>query len=168
MPRIGIVYGSTTGKTEFVAQALRDELGAWRTEIVDVRDASSWDLKRFDILILGTSTWENGSLQADWQRFISGLKHPALAGKRVALFALGDGQRYPTNFVDAMGELADWAAEKGGTLVGRTRPEGLEFQASAALRDGELVGLALDDHNHRRRTRDRLRAWARQLEQELN
>lgn len=168
MSRIGIVYGSSTGKTHYVAQALRDELGAWRTEIVDVRHASSWDLKRFSTLILGTSTWDEGSLQADWQRFLSGLRRPGLDGKRVALFGLGDAQRFPEHFVDAMGELAEWAISNGGRLVGRTQPDGLEFEASAALRDGELVGLAIDEHNQRSSTRNRLRSWARQLEQELN
>lgn len=47
-----------------------------------------------------------------------------LKGKKVAIFGLGDQIRYPENFADGIGLLAEVFEEDEATLVGFTSSEG--------------------------------------------
>ena len=54
------------------------------------------------MLILGSSTWGCGDLQDDWYDGVEILKKADLTGKKVALFACGDGESYGDTFCEAM------------------------------------------------------------------
>ena len=69
MATIGVFYGSTTGNTLKVAELIQEAFGAGEVEIVDVGRASPNDLKKYEVLILGTSTWHWGGLQDEWAAF---------------------------------------------------------------------------------------------------
>ena len=167
MAKIGLFYGSTTGSTLKVAELIQKAFGPDQVQIADVRQASPDDLKKYDVLILGTSTWHWGGLQDEWAVFEDHLTPQALAGKKVAFFGVGDQKRYPDHFVDGMGLLYDKVKSSGVRVVGMWPKEGYDYRASAAEVDGRLVGLAIDEDNESNSTLGRVQAWVQQIKREL-
>ena len=71
--------------------------------------ASVEDVKKYDLLLLGSSTWGSGELQDDWPGFLDKLGKEDLSGRRVALFGCGDAGIYSDTFCDAMAKFGtDW------------------------------------------------------------
>jgi len=167
MATIGLFYGSTTGSTLKAAELIQQAFAPDAVDLLDVREAGLEDLKRYDTLILGTSTWHWGGLQDEWAMFEDTLNQEALAGKTVALFGLGDQKRYGENFVDGMGLLYEKVKPFGVKIVGMWPTDEYEYTASAADVDGRLVGLALDEDNEAGKTADRISRWVGQLKEEL-
>jgi flavodoxin I len=167
MTRIGLFYGSTTGSTLKVAEMIQEAFGPEQVQMADVRRAAAEDLKKYDVLILGTSTWHWGGLQDEWAFFADHLTPEALQGKKVAFFGVGDQKRYPDHFVDGMGLLYDKVKSTGASVVGAWSRDGYDYQASAAEVDGRLIGLALDEDNEPSSTPSRIQAWVQQLRKEL-
>lgn len=168
MAKIGLFYGSTTGNTLKVAELIRKAFGPEPVQLVDVGRASPADLKDYDVLILGTSTWHWGGLQDEWANFEDKLTPETLAGKSVAFFGVGDQKRYPDHFVDGMGLLYEKVNPTGAKVVGGWSKDGYHYEASAAEVDGRLVGLALDEDNESGATPSRIEAWVQQLKKELH
>ena len=57
MKKIGIFYGSTTGTTENIARKLAALLSVDSADVHDVAKTAPSAVGRYDILVLGTSTW---------------------------------------------------------------------------------------------------------------
>jgi flavodoxin I len=167
MARIGLFYGSTTGNTVKAAELIRDAFGADVVDMIDVGIASSQDLKKYDTLILGTSTWHWGGLQDEWALFEDLLTSDILSGKKVALFGLGDQKRYPDHFVDGMGLLYEKVKPLGVKVIGLWPRKGYQFEVSVAQLGEQLVGLALDEDNEPQKTPERVTKWVQQLKKEL-
>jgi len=55
----------------------------------------------------------------------------------------------------------------GTRLIGSWSAEGYEFNKSKAFRDGEFVGLVLDQDNQADLTEERLEEWLEQVKPEL-
>ena len=91
----GIFFGSTTGTTESVAARIAERLGVAQADVHNVAAASVEDVKKYDLLLLGSSTWGSGELQDDWPGFLDKLGKEDLSGRRVALFGCGDSASYP-------------------------------------------------------------------------
>jgi len=159
MPDIRLFYGSTTGNTERVAELIHAELGGSLAAMTNIADAQPDDLEAADALILGTSTWESGELQQDWDQFLPKLDQIDLTGKKVALFGLGDAAGFPDEFVNGLGTLAAKVKQRGGELIGPWSTDGYEFVGSTALTDGNFVGLVLDEDNQPELTDDRVKQW---------
>jgi len=167
MAKIGLFYGSTTGNTVKAAELIGRAFGPDTVDLLDVGIVSAQDLKKYDTLILGTSTWHWGGLQDEWALFEDFLTSEILAGKKVAFFGLGDQKRYPDHFVDGMGLLYGKVKPLGVKVIGLWPRQGYDFQASAAELGNHLVGLALDEDNEPEKTQDRVNKWVRQLKEEL-
>lgn len=167
MAKIGIFYGSTTGNTVKAAELIRDAFGPDVADMLDVGIVSAQDLKKYDTLILGTSTWHWGGLQDEWALFEDFLTSDILKGKKVAFFGLGDQKRYPDHFVDGVGLLYERVKPLGVKVVGLWPKQGYDFEGSAALLGENLVGLALDEDNEPQKTQDRVNKWVQQLKKEL-
>lgn len=167
MAKIGLFYGSTTGSTLNVAELIQEAFAPEQVDLIDVDKASPDDLRRYDVLILGTSTWHWGGLQDEWAIFEDQLTQEAVAGKKVAFFGLGDQKLYPEHFVDGLGLLYEKVKPMEVGVVGMWPKSGYDYQASAAEVDGRLVGLALDEDNQADQTKDRIREWVGQLKREL-
>jgi flavodoxin I len=168
MTKIGLFFGSTTGNSENAAKRIKDEFGS--SAIVDVfgiENAKAEDIAKYEILILGTSTWGYGEPQDDWAGFESNLGRIDFKGKKVAFFGLGDQYGYADTFVDAMGMLCEIVKGRGAQIVGMTSTEGYSYDDSKAVLDGQFVGLALDDDNQSDMTADRIKQWVTQLKEEL-
>lgn len=159
-----VVYGSTTGTCEAVAESIASKLG---TEATAVSDFTSEMAEEAQNLILGTSTWGAGELQDDWYDGIGVLKGANLEGKTVALFGCGDCESYPDTFCGGMAEIYDALQGKGVRIVGAVPTDGYNFSESEAVKDGSFVGLAIDDVNESDQTEDRISAWVENLKNEL-
>jgi flavodoxin long chain len=165
--KIGVFYGSTSYGTKEAAELVFDELrlqasGA-SVELVNVARRKAEDLAPYDLVVFGTSTWGSGGLQHDWDAFIWELKRADLAGKSVAVFALGDQVVWSATFVDSMAVIHDAAAGRGAVMLGYWPTEGYEFDRSQSVRGGRFLGLALDRINQRGMSAARIGRWVSQL-----
>ena len=165
MNKTAIIYGSTTGNTENAANQLSGLLGA---DVYNVNSNPVEALINYDNLILGTSTWGEGDMQEDWEDFITELEAADLNGKVIALFGYGDGCNNPDTFVSGMGKIYEVVKNKGCKLIGSVDTEGYDFEESAAVVDGNFIGLALDEENQGDLTENRMYRWAELIKKELN
>lgn len=159
MKKTVIIYGSSTGTCQAIAESLAEKLGV--SDVMDVASIDDSTAAGYDNLILGTSTWGEGELQDDWFDGVNKIKAAGVAGKTVALFGCGDSASYPDTFCGAMGVLYNELAE--ANFVGAVPASDYDFSDSAAVVDGKFVGLALDDVNESDKTEPRLDAWAAEL-----
>jgi flavodoxin I len=157
MSKTIVVYGSSTGTCESIAQTLGEKLGA---DVIDVAKLTAADVQGADNLVLGTSTWGAGEMQDDWYDGVKVLKEAGLSGKKVAVFGCGDSSSYSDTFCGGMKELYDAAKEAGATMVGDDVPtDGYTYDDSDSVVDGHFIGLALDDVNEDDKTESRIEAW---------
>ena len=80
MKKIGIIYGSTTGTCESLANQLATCLGVSDNDVHSADKLTDALVSAYDVLILGTSTWGDGELQDDWYDGIKVLKQADLNG----------------------------------------------------------------------------------------
>ena len=156
MKKTIVVYGSSTGTCQSIAETIASKLGV---EAIDVTKSDADVLAANDNLLLGTSTWGAGELQDDWYDGLNVLKAADLAGKTVAVFGCGDSESYSDTFCGAMAEIYNAAKDAGATLVGEVSTDGYTYDDSEAVVDDKFVGLALDDVNEDDKTEGRIDAW---------
>lgn len=95
MANVLLLYGSLTGNTQAVAekiQSLCHEKGK-EIDIKNIADADAADLTdAHTFLVLASSTWDDGHLQADWADFMERIANVPidLSGKKIAIFGCGD------------------------------------------------------------------------------
>ena len=159
-----IVYGSTTGTCESIAQSIAEKLGV---SSINVSELTADVIASHDNLLLGTSTWGSGEVQDDWYTGIETLRSTSLQGKTIALFGCGDSSSYSDTFCGGMFALYQAVQAAGATLVGAVSTDGYTFDASEAVVDGKFVGLALDQDNESHLTDSRIAAWLDQIKPSL-
>ena len=159
MSKTVVIFGSSTGTCEGIAEKIGAKLGA---EVVNVQDLND-DVLAADNLLLGTYTWGAGELQDDWYDGVDTIKGADLSGKTVAIFGCGDSASYSDTFCGAMKELYNAAKEAGANVIGEVSTDGYTFDDSDAIVDGKFVGLALDDINEDDKTDERIDAWLERL-----
>ena len=164
MSKTIVIFGSSTGTCEAIAEKIGSRLGA---EVLNVQDLTADVVDANDNLILGTSTWGAGELQDDWYDGINVLKSADLSSKTIALFGCGDSESYGDTFVGGIGELYDAIKNSGANFVGAVSTDGYTFDDSAAVVDGQFVGLPLDDVNEDDKTDGRIDAWIAQISPNL-
>ena len=175
MARIGIFFGTDTGRTRLVAKQIARKLGEAAAAPVNIGRATPADFLAYDALIVGTPTLGDGMLpgestgllQPSWEEFLPQLAAADLGGKTIAIFGLGDQKKYPAEFVDAIGHLHDALAARGARIVGHWPTDGYEFSASQAVAGDRFLGLALDQHHQPMLTEARLDTWLAQIKPEL-
>ena len=155
-----VIYGSSTGTCEAIAEKIAQKLGC---EAINVQDLTADVIDAHQNLILGTSTWGAGELQDDWYDGLRVLQSVNLVGKTIALFGCGDCESYGDTFVGGIGELYNGIKESGAHFVGAVGTEGYTFDGSEAVVDGKFVGLPLDDVNEDDKTDARIDAWVAEI-----
>merc|ERR1712118_441571 len=165
---VGLVYSTTTGNTETVAGYIAEATGL---EMTDIADLSGDDVAAFDGIIVGAPTWHTGAdterSGTDWDEFIYGdLTGLDLAGKKVAIFGLGDSSGYGDNFCDAMDELSSCFSAQGAEIVGAVSTDSYEFEESKSVADGKLIGCPFDEDNQPEMSEDRVKAWIARIKGE--
>ena len=156
MKKTIVIYGSSTGTCEGIAEKIGAKLGA---EVMNVQDLTSDVIAANENLILGTSTWGAGELQDDWYDGLTLLKNSNLNGKTVALFGCGDAESYSDTFVGGMGELYEGIKNSGARFVGAVDTADYTFDDSSAIVNGQFIGLPLDDVNEDNKTDERIDSW---------
>ncbi|WP_026971441.1 flavodoxin [Aliagarivorans marinus] len=177
MSKVGIFFGTDTGTTRKIAKQIFRALGEdVADKPLNINRASIDTLLGYDYLILGTPTLGEGQLpgmsadcqEESWEEFSPNLEEADFAGKKVALFGLGDQVNYADEFVDGLGELYDLMAEAGADLVGEWPSEGYTFNSSAALLENDkFAGLVLDNDNQNDMHEQRIAAWLEQIAAEM-
>lgn len=167
MKKIGIFVGKSTVKTAQVADKILHEFGTESAELVDVEVATLKDIKKYDYLVLGAATWFDGELPSYWDEMLPEIEDANLAGKKVAIFGLGDQVQYPDNFVDSIGLLARKFEKRDAAIVGYTSCEGYTFTKSKGECEGRFRGLALDFENQQDLNEQRIKNWVKELKSEF-
>ena len=175
MGSIGIFFGTDTGRTRRIAKSIAKKLGDLAADPINVNKAMAEDFLAHDALIVGTPTLGDGELPgldcgaqtASWAEFLPQLDGADMSGKTVAIFGLGDQEKYGNEFCDAMAELFDCFTACGANVVGSWPVDGYSFKTSQAVLDGSFVGLALDHDNQAALTEERVDAWLEQIKPAL-
>ena len=159
-----LFYGTQTGTTEGVVQALKAAMPDLITDCKNIYGVKADDISACDFLILGGSTWGDGELTDDWADYLPQFQQVDLTGKKVALFGLGDQYSYSYNFVSAMKILFDTCKAQGAEIIGTgVSKDGFSFDHSEALVGDEFVGLVVDEVNQPELSGERIGKWAAQL-----
>lgn len=165
MKKTVIIYGSSTGTCQSIAETIANKLGV--SDILDVAKVTAAQVNVYDNLLLGTSTWGAGDMQDDWYSGIKEIKNANLAGKTVALFGCGDSQSYSDTYCDGMGEIYRELQGTGCNIIGQVPTDGYTYDDSTAVVDDHFVGLALDDVNEGDMTEARIDAWIDSIKDSL-
>jgi flavodoxin I len=167
MERIGIFFGTDTGRTRLIAKQIARKLQALASTPVNVGRTSVEEFLAYDAFILGTPTLAEGQLpgrstglSADsWEEFLPKLESANMSGKVVALYGLGEQEKYPANFCDGMGILYDFLQARNADMVGAWPDDGYCFTESQAVKGDHFVGLALDQVSQPSLTEARIEGW---------
>ena len=176
MKSIGIFFGTDSGTTRLIAKkiarALKARVGEDRVaKPVNINRATPSEMLAYQVLIVGTPTYGEGSLpgkasrnnEESWLEFLPALRGTDFSGRQVAVYGLGDQEEYPESFLDAMRDLHDAFAASGAEMIGSSPVEGFEFKRSRAVEQDLFIGLALDQHLQHLLTDRRIDAWLDQL-----
>jgi flavodoxin I len=172
MARIGLFFASSTGNTRRIAKAIKKRYhDDTMADALNVNKATPELFASYSHLILGSSTLGAGALPGlstdcmggGWEEFLPKIEHLDFSGKTIALFGLGNQDKYPDEFIDAVGILYDFFKARGANFAGFWPADDYAFIASKALVDDEFVGLALDQENQKMLTDARLEAWLKAI-----
>ncbi len=169
MNKIGVFYGTTSGNTEAVAGVLAKALGEERAELCDIAQAGFAGIEKYDLVIFGISTWNEGNLQADWEAHWAELDSIDFTNVCVALFGVGDQFGYPNTYLGALAKLYRKLLARGARIIGSWPANGYNFHHSDALLDDgkTFVGLALDEESQGDLTAKRVARWVTRLQVEF-
>ena len=119
MKKATIIFGSTTGNTETVANKIAESMDGYDVSVqyvTEVPDDSS--VQEADLVLYGCSTMGLGELQDDFIPYYESRMTPALLkGKNVAVFGLGDKENYEEYFCWSADILSKKVQACGGNLV---------------------------------------------------
>ncbi|MGM8364544.1 flavodoxin [Virgibacillus sp. W0181] len=124
MGKILIIFASSTGNTELMAEAIADYLHSYHHEVdlktfdFDVIDME--DIEHYDAILVGTYTWDDGELPYEVEDFYDDLEDANLAGKVFGVFGSAD------SFYDTYGGAIDLVADRAKKLHATVVPERLK------------------------------------------
>jgi flavodoxin I len=176
MNKVGIFFGTDTGNTRLIAKMIAKKLGnAIASSPLNVNRIRIEDMLIFNTLILGTPTYGEGQLPGkstrvaagSWEEFLPQLEKNDLDGKIVALYGLGDQEKYKDRFADGLYHLRVRLEEYGARFIGGWSTEGYNFEKSKSVIDGRFIGLVLDQSSQRLLTEARVDAWLEQIKPAL-
>lgn len=117
MKNIAIIYGSTTGNTEQVANTIAGYLNKDNVTVLNVNHATPHHILQADLVLLGSSTWGYGEIQDDFQSFYDTMNADTFRGKSVAIFGCGDSVTFSDVFCEAVNLIETKAKDLGAILM---------------------------------------------------
>ena len=164
-----IFFATSTGKTEDIADRLKELLPGTETKDVD-NIASINELVDAESLICCIPTWNTGADEARsgtaWDDLAQDIPNQDFAGKSVAIVGLGDSSGYSDFFCDAMEELYTAFLQSGANLIGKVATDGYTYDDSKSVINGKFCGLPIDEDNEPELTEQRLNQWIQQIKNE--
>ena len=121
MSKALVVFGSTTGNTESVAEVVAETLVSEgvTVDVKNAADVSAQGLAEgYELVLFGCSTWGDDEieLQENFVPLYDELEKAGLKGRKVAVFGCGDSSY--THFCGAVDAIAEKAEQLGATVVG--------------------------------------------------
>jgi len=169
MANIGIFCGTAGGTSMIVAQALAEAFDV--DEVINMEeDFNGVDqLLEYDILFIGSSTWGQGDVYFEWVDPLLEIESDGIdfEGKTVAFFGAGDSVKHGEHFCSALGKLYKTFTNAGAKVVGFVDANNYKYEYSLAEMDGKLCGLAIDEHNEKEKTPDRVNNWINSLKEQI-
>jgi|TARA_B100000073_G_scaffold321112_1_gene301374 flavodoxin I len=165
--KIGLFYGTTSAATQEVADMILEKMPDFEIDVFDVYEQDLNKMSEYDKIIIGCPTWDIGLLQEDWRSKFDDLDNIDFSGKTIAYFGCGDQNIYSSSFLDALGILEEKITAKGGSTIGHTSTEGYNYDFSKAEKDGQFVGLAIDNDNEPELTEDRVDSWCKTISEDF-
>ena len=169
MANIGIFCGTAGGTSMIVAQSLAEAFGV--DEVINMEeDFDGVDqLLEYDILFIGSSTWGQGDVYFEWVDPLLEIESDGIdfEGKTVAFFGAGDSVKHGEHFCSALGKLYKTFTNAGAKVVGFVDANNYKYEYSLAEMDGKLCGLAIDEHNEKEKTPDRVNNWINSLKEQI-
>ena len=172
MNKIGIFFGTDSGTTRLIAKKMAKVLGSDLTDKpLNVNRISIDDMLKYQALILGTPSYGEGILpgkstgvkDGSWDEFIPLLESIDLSDKVIALYGLGDQEKYSQHFADALFQLYSVLKKQGATLIGEWSTDGYDFEQSKSVVDDKFVGLVIDHGLQGLLTDQRINTWLEQI-----
>ncbi len=119
MSKAIVIFGSTTGNTEILAESVVEGLkeGGKEVTLKNVTETKIEEVAAYDLVVMGCSTWGEGELQDDFIDFYDSFSKDFLTDKKVAVFGPGDSEGYPDNFCDAVTSIEEKLKECGAKIV---------------------------------------------------
>ena len=122
-----IVYGSTTGNTEFTAQTIGQVFSnaGMDVEVQDVSSVAPAGLcAKYDLVLFGCSTWGDDEieLQDDFLPFFEEMDSIGANGKNVAVFGCGDSSY--TYFCGAVDAISEKLQQLGANVLDTFKVDG--------------------------------------------
>ena len=175
MGKIGIFFGTDTGTTRLIAKKIYKLFGDNASKPLNVNRISVDDLLAYDSLILGTPSYGEGQLpgietgvkDGSWAEFVPELSELDMTGKTVALYGLGNQEKYPERFADSLYKLYQIFIGCGATIIGDWPVDEYNFEKSKSIVDDRFVGLIIDNNSQGLLTEDRLKNWVYKIRPEL-
>ncbi len=120
MSKVLVVFGSTTGNTEGVAEVITKTLkgGGIETDLKNAADVTAGGLSNgYDVLLFGCSTWgdEEIELQEDFVPLFDDFDQVGFDGKNVAVFGCGDSSY--TYYCGAVDVIEEKAEQLGASII---------------------------------------------------
>jgi flavodoxin short chain len=145
MSKAILIYGSTTGNTETLAEHVSKGMQSSGVGVTvkRVEEASVREMRDYDAIVLGCSTWGDGELQDDFIPFYEAMRNIDLKTKRAAVFGPGD-SGYP-QFCKAVELLGERLKACGADIVMEPMKidGGVESQTAEAERWGAKVAAGV-------------------------
>jgi flavodoxin I len=172
MNKIGIFFGTDSGTTRLIAKKISKSLGDGLADSpLNINRITLDDLLKYKLLILGTPTYGDGTVPGkstgvvagSWEEFLPQLEHVDLSDKIIALYGLGNQDKYPQRFADGLMQLYAALKKQGATLIGSWSVEGYTFEESKSVVDNRFVGLVVDHAFQSMQTDERIRIWLEQI-----
>jgi flavodoxin I len=172
MNKIGIFFGTDTGTTRLIAKKMAKVLGPdLADKPLNVNRIEIADILKYSVLILGTPSYGEGILPGkstgikagSWEEFVPQLEGVDLSDKVIALYGLGDQDKYPQRFADSLMQLYLVLKNQGATIVGEWSTDGYEFETSKSVIDDKFVGLVIDHGYQGLLTDGRIKTWFEQI-----
>ena len=166
MNKIGLFYGSTSGRTKGIVDEIEFDL---RDEVTIYNVADGIEaISDFDNLILAVPTYGVGELQKDWEDAFEDFKKIDFSNKVVALVGVGNQTTFGESFIGALVLLYEAVTANGGKIIGLTSTDGYHYEECEAIIDGKFMGLALDEDNQDDMTPDRIFDWLEDIKPLFN
>ncbi len=117
MSKINIIYSTISGNTELVIQKVVELLPSnIESAVIRVDTATQTDTQNCDLIILACPTYGQGSLEAQFPRFLKTIQG-SIEGKKFAVIGLGDTRYYPEYLTESGSILEDWVKSYKGELA---------------------------------------------------